>query len=172
MTKTTPAVGSWWSAASSWQCACSCITSCAEIFGETSNHPGDAAPLQPRFGIMRLLAIPNTKITFEREEISGNQWDSGKYDRAANDDSNKGFCRVFWTVEELCEVSRCLLWMGLRYHCPMYNVSYLASFSINISIFYSTWLDPFWTDLLYFIYCENEKWENKICPWKSYFLSK
>ena len=34
---------------------------------------------------------------------------------------------VFWTVEEmlgeLCEVPRCLLWRGLRCHCPMYNVS-------------------------------------------------
>ena len=27
--------------------ACSCITSCAECFGETSNHPGDSAPYSP-----------------------------------------------------------------------------------------------------------------------------
>ena len=44
--------------------------SCAEFFGETSNHPGDSAPLQPRFGALQLLAFPKTKITFEREEIS------------------------------------------------------------------------------------------------------
>lgn len=34
---------------------------------------------------------------------------------------------MFWSVEEmlgeLCEVSRCLLWRGLRYHHPIYNVS-------------------------------------------------
>ena len=40
------------------------------FFGEMSNHPGDSAPLQPRFGALRLLAFPKTKITFEREEIS------------------------------------------------------------------------------------------------------
>ena len=27
-------------------------------------------PLQPRFGILQLLAFPKPKITFEREEIS------------------------------------------------------------------------------------------------------
>ena len=35
------AMGNWWLAASSWQQAHSCITSPAELFGETSNHPGD-----------------------------------------------------------------------------------------------------------------------------------
>ena len=29
-----------------------CITSRAELFGETPNHPGDSAPLQPRFGAL------------------------------------------------------------------------------------------------------------------------
>ena len=46
------------------------IMLCAEFFVETSNHPGDSAPLQPRFGALQLLASPKTKITFEREEIS------------------------------------------------------------------------------------------------------
>ena len=78
------AMGNWWLTASSWQCACSCIMSCAEIFGETSNHPGDSAPLQPRFGTLRLLAFSKTKITFEREEISDHWWDAVKYDRATN----------------------------------------------------------------------------------------
>ena len=42
----------------------------AEFFCETSNHPGDSAPLQPRFSTLQCLAFPKTKITFEREEIS------------------------------------------------------------------------------------------------------
>ena len=58
--------------------------SCAEFFGKTSNHPGDSAPLQPRFGALQLLALLKKKITFEREEISDHQWDSGKYDGAAD----------------------------------------------------------------------------------------
>ena len=28
----------------------------------------------------------------------------------------------WWWLEELCEVPRCLLWGGLRHHCPVYNV--------------------------------------------------
>ena len=35
------------------------------LFCETSNHPGDSAPLQPRFGALWVLAVPKTKITFE-----------------------------------------------------------------------------------------------------------
>ena len=31
----------------------------------------------------------------------------------------------WWLLGELCEVPRCLLWRGLRHHCPMYNVSYI-----------------------------------------------
>ena len=77
---------SWWLAALSWQHTHSCIMSCSEIFGKTSNHPDDSAPLQPRFGALWLLAFPKTKITFEREEISDHWWDSGKYDRAADGD--------------------------------------------------------------------------------------
>ena len=105
--KATP-VGNWRLAASSWQHAHSCITSCAELSGETSNHPGDPTPLQPRFGTLHLLAFPKTKITFEREEISDHQWDSGKYDGVA--DSNwKNYVRVQgayfegdWGVIVLC----------------------------------------------------------------------
>ena len=73
------------------------------------------------------LAFPKTEIICEREKISDHWWDSGKSKGAANGDSNKGFCRVFWTVEEmlgeLCEVQRYLLRRWLRCHCPMYNVS-------------------------------------------------
>ena len=29
---------------------------------------------------------------------------------------------IWWWLGELCEVLRCLLWKGLRCHCPMYNV--------------------------------------------------
>ena len=57
-----------------------------QFFGKTSNHPGDSDSLQPRFGTLRLLAFPKTKITFERKEISDCQWDSGKYNGAADGD--------------------------------------------------------------------------------------
>ena len=35
------------------------------VFGKTSNHPGDSAPLQPRCGTLQLLAFPKRKNTFE-----------------------------------------------------------------------------------------------------------
>ena len=63
-------MGNWWLAASSWQHIHSCITYPAEIFGKTSNYPGESDSLDPRFGALQHLAFPKTKITFEREEIS------------------------------------------------------------------------------------------------------
>ena len=83
--KMTIVMGNWWLAVSSRQRTSSCIMSHAEIFGETSNHPGELALLQSRWGTLWLLTFPKIKITFEREEILDHWWDSGKYDRAAND---------------------------------------------------------------------------------------
>ena len=80
------AMGNWWLAASWWQYTHSCITSHAALFGKMSNHPSDSAPLQSRCDALRLLAFPQTKVTFEREEISDPRWDSGKYGGAADGD--------------------------------------------------------------------------------------
>ena len=104
------AMGNWWLAASS-QCTCSCVTSCAEFFGKTLNHPGDSVPLQPSFGTLWLLAFPKTKITFEREEISDHWWDSRKYNGAADSD---------W---ENCGRSQGAYLKGVKCHCPVDNVS-------------------------------------------------
>ena len=104
------AIGNWWLVASSQQYAFSCIMSHAEFFGETSNHPGDSAPLQPRFGTLRLLAFPKTKITFERQEISDCHWDSGKYDGTADGDwencvrSQGAYSEGNWSVLVPCTV--------------------------------------------------------------------
>ena len=113
----------------------SCITSPAGFFDETSNHPGDSALLQPRSGTLWLLAFPKTKITFEREEIPDCQWDSEKYNRAADGDwenwvrSQGAYFEGDWGVIVLCTV-------------------FLVSSSINVSIFQITWL-AFWTDLVF-----------------------
>ena len=63
------AMDNWWLAASSWQCACSCIMSCVQVFVKTSSHPGDSVPSQPRFGALCLLAFPKTKITLKRKKF-------------------------------------------------------------------------------------------------------
>jgi hypothetical protein len=39
------------------------------LFGKASHHPALSAPLQPRFGSLRLLAFPKAKIAVERVEI-------------------------------------------------------------------------------------------------------
>ena len=54
--------------ASLLQCACPFYSSRAGFFGKTLHHPGLSAPLKLRFGPLRLLAFPKSKITVEREE--------------------------------------------------------------------------------------------------------
>ena len=54
--------------ASSWQCACSFYSSHAGFFWQSIISPSLSAPLQPRFGSLRLLAFPKAKAV-EREEI-------------------------------------------------------------------------------------------------------
>jgi len=39
------------------------------LYGKASHHPGLSAPLQPRFGSLRLMAFPKPKMAVEREEI-------------------------------------------------------------------------------------------------------
>ena len=128
------AMGSWWLAAS-WQlCAHSCITSFAEVFGKTSSHPSDSAPLSSRCGVLHLLAIPKAKITLEREEILDCWWDSVKSDWKADGDwencvrSQGAYFKGGWGI-----IARCTM--------------FLVSSWINVSIFRITWLDTFWTDL-------------------------
>ena len=127
--KMATAIGNWLLTASSWEHAHSCITSPAEIFGETSNHPGDSAPPQPRFGALWLLGFPKTKITFGRGEISGHWWDSGIYNS--------------WTVWGPKMPTLKGSEASLSYvQCFLYLVFSL----INVSIFYITRLDTFWTN--------------------------
>ena len=131
------AMGNWWLAASSQQCAHSCISSHAEFFDKASNHPGDSAAIQPRFGALRLLAFSKTKITFKREEITDSQWDSGKYNRVADGD---------W---ENCVRSQGAYFEGDWGFIVLYTM-FLVSSSINVCIFHITWLDTFWIDPVYF----------------------
>ena len=127
MTQKAAATGSQWLAASSWQHAYLYIMSCAEFFGETY-HPGDSAPLHPRFGSLQLLAFPKTKITFEREEISDHWWDSGKYNGAAHGD---------W---ENCVRSQCVYFegdWGVIVLCAMFLISFIL---FNKGLYFSHYM--------------------------------
>ena len=122
------------------------------VFGETSNHPDDSTPLQPRFGALWLLAFPKAKITFEREEITDYGWDSGEYDAAPVGNSNEALCSVLTRGKD----SGRTVW-GLKEpalkgtEASLSHVQcflYLVSSSVNVSIFHRTWLDTFWTGLV------------------------
>jgi len=39
------------------------------LFGKASHHPAMSAPLQPRFGSLRIMAFPKAKIAVEIDEI-------------------------------------------------------------------------------------------------------
>ena len=125
-------MGNWWLVASSRQWACSCITSGADIFGKTSNHPGYSAPLWTRFDALWLLAFPQTKITFEREEISDHWCHLGKHNGAADGnwencvESQGAYLEGNWGFLSCVE-------------CFFYPVSSLT----NVSIFHITWMDTF-----------------------------
>ena len=129
-------MSNWWSAASSPQGACSCITPRAEFSGEIPDHPGNSVPLQPRFGAQQCLALPKTKITFEREGISDCWWHSEKYDETA--DGDREYCVRSQGAYFEWDSDVIVL-------CTMF----LVSSSINVSIFHITWLDTFWADLIY-----------------------
>ena len=131
------AMGNWWLAASTWQRACSCITSCAECFGKTSNHPGDPAPQQPRFGALWLLAFSQTKITLEKEEISD------CVDEIQENMTRQPMVtgRTVWGPTEPT-LKGTEAWLSYV-QCFLYLVSSL----INVSFSHITWLDTFWTVL-------------------------
>ena len=132
------AMGSWWLAASLGQCACSCITPHVEFFLETSNHPDDSASLLPGFAICDFLLFPKLKSPLKEKR--------------------------FQTVDEIQEnATGQLVVIGRTVWGPKVPTlkgteaslsyvqcfSYLVYSSINISVFHITWLDPFWTDLVY-----------------------
>ena len=130
MIQKSSAMGNWWLVASSHLLMQRFLAKHQIL--QVAQHP-----LRPRFSTLWFLAFPKTKITFEREEISDNQWDSGKYNyNWENCVKSQGTYFEYLT-----------LWRGRRYNCPMYNFFvYLLSSSVNVSIFHITWLDTFWKD--------------------------
>ena len=152
------AKGTWWWAASSQLHAYSHITSPIAFFGKTLNHPGDSAPLQPTFGILQLLAFPQTRITFEREEISDPQWDSGKYNGVADGNcvncvrSQGAYFEGDWSVIVPCMMflvsciffNKCLYFSYLHVWIHSGQTSYIYYTNINIMYQYVTLLTVCW----------------------------
>ena len=110
--------------------------------------------IRSKFGTPWPLAFPKTKITFEREEIWDPQWDSRKYDRAADGDWEKrvrsqgAYFEGDW---------------GILSHVQYFL--YLVFYSINVSTFHSKRLDTFWTDVFCVCVIKNKIFQNVYNYW-------
>ena len=133
------AMGNWWLAASSRQHALSVPHVSCRGFWWNIKSPRWLTPLQPRFGTLPLLALPKLKSSLK-----------GKRFQTVYDIQENTTRQLMVRMGELCEVPRCLIWRGLRHHCPMYSVSCILYLLQQMSLyFYSTWLGTFWTDLVH-----------------------
>ena len=131
MIQKTAAMGSWWLEASSWQRNCSCIMSYAEFFGETSNHPGDSAPLSPGVAPCDFWLFPKLKSPLQEKrfqtineiqentmgQLMASYWENCVRSPGASFEGD-------WGIIVLCTV-------------------FLASSSINVSLFQIKWLSTF-----------------------------
>ena len=114
MTQKATAMGKWWLAASSRQRPRSCITSHVEFFGESLNHPCESAPsYSPDLAPCNFWLFPKLKSLWKGRDLRPLLR------------FRKIWWGSWWQLGELCEVPRCLLWRGLRCHCPVYNISYI-----------------------------------------------
>ena len=111
------------------------VSHLVQFFGETSNHSGDSAPLQPTFGVKFCLS-PKLKSPLK-----------GRRFQLINE-IQENMTSSWWRLGELCEVPRCLLWRELRRHCPPYSVSsYFVSSSINV--YFSYYMAGYFLDRLH-----------------------
>ena len=131
-------MGNWWLAASSWQHAYLCFTSHAEIYCKTSKHPGTQTPYSPDLVPCDFWLFPKLKSPLKGKKCQ-------TIDKIQENTMGQlmAIGRTMWSpkVSTLkgTEVS-------LSY---LQDFLYLVSSSINVSISPITWLDTFWTDLIY-----------------------
>ena len=145
MTQKAEAMGNWWLAALSRQHACSCSMSLAEFLAKHQvtqvTQPPQRPDLAPHdFWLFPKLKSPLKGKRFQtidkiQENMTGHLMATGRTVWGPKVPSLK------WTEVSLSCV-QCFL--------------YLVSSSINVSIFHITWLDTFWTDLVYEVY---EGWD-------------
>ena len=85
MTQKAAAMGSWWLAASSRQCACSCITSCAEFLVKHQIIQVTQLPYSPDLAPCDFWLFAKLKSSLKGDRFQTvDEIDSGKYDRSAD----------------------------------------------------------------------------------------
>ena len=123
------AVGNWWLAASS------------------HNTPAHALHLMQSF----LVKQQTTQVTQPRYSPDLAPCNFWLFPKLKSPLKGKGFQTTYEiqgnTTGPPMVISRCLLWRGLRQHCPVYNVSCVLYLLQRLSLLHSTWLDSFWTGL-------------------------
>ena len=135
------AMSNWWLAASSWQRVHSCIISQTGYFWWNIKSPGWLSDPPPP------IWHPATFGFYQNQNYLSKGRDFRPLMRF-----RKIQWGCWWQLGEGYEAPRCLLWRGTEalLSCVQCFLC-LVSSSKNVSIFHITWLDTFWTDL---IYCE------------------
>ena len=129
--------GNWWLVASSWLCARSCIMCHIQFWGEILNYPGDLAPHSPYLAPWDFWPFQKLKSPLKGKRF----WTFNKIQENTMGQL-MAIGRTVWgpKVPTLKGTEASLSYV----HCFMY----LISSSINVSIFYITWLDISWMDLV------------------------
>ena len=137
MIQKAPAMDNWWLAASSQECSPSCITSCAEFFGKTPNHPSDSDPYSTDLVPCDLQLFPKLKSLLK-----------GKRFQTVEKIQKNTMGQLMAIGRTVCDPKVPTLKgteASLSYaQCFLY----LVSSAVNIYIFHITQLDTFWTELI------------------------
>ena len=143
MIQKAPTVGNWWLAASSRQWASSCITSPAAFLLKHQITQVTHAPYSPDLAPCDCWPFPKLKLPLKgkrlqtineiQENTMGQLMGTGRTMWGPEVPTMKG-------TEASLSYVQCFL--------------YLASSSINVSIFHIVWLDTFWTELICLPLCQ------------------
>ena len=131
-------MGNWWLAVSSWQCAHWCIQSHAEVLGKHQITHLTQLPYNPDLVPCDSWLFPKLKSPLK-----------GK--RLQTVEIQENMTMQLMVLGENCVRSQGACFEGIEVSMSYVQCFlYLVSSSINVSIFHITWLDTFWTDLIYF----------------------
>ena len=110
------AMGNWWLEGSLWQHVHSCINPIQSFSAKHQITQVTQLPYNPYLAPCNFWLFPKLKSPFK-----------GKRFQTINE-IQENIMGSWWQTEEQCEAPRCLLWKGLRFHCPVHNVSFLNHF--------------------------------------------
>ena len=137
------AMGNWWLAASSRQCALSCITLVQSCLMKYQIIQVTQLPYSPDLAPCNFWVFPKLKLPLKRKRFQQRfSWISVDEIQENTTGQLMATGRTVWgpKVPTLKKTEASLSYV----QCFLY----LISSSIDVSIFHITWLDTFWTDLV------------------------